>query len=136
MAGAILVGPMFMNQEPPPPPPDQPYCPPCVGGYTEIPNLLPWAIVLTVLSVFCCPTSIFAFILGVIAIVKAASANSKKVSGDLAGGLEDASSARTWIIVGAVLLLVALIINIVWGAAFLRQMEQYQRTVLVLRSGV
>lgn len=130
VTGAVLTSPMFMNQQPPPPPPDQPYNeqPPYGGGYAEVPNFLPWAIVVTVLSVLCCPTSIFALVIGIIAIVKAASANSKKASGNYAGAVEDANAAKMWTIVAGVLFLIALIINIIWGSVFMRQFQQqYQQ---------
>lgn len=133
VTGAIFTSPMFMNQQPPPPPPDQPPHqgePPWGGGYAQIPNYLPWAIAVTVLSVLCCPTSIFAFIIGIIAIVKAATANSKKMSGDYAGAVDDANQARTWIIVAGVLLLLAMVINFIWGGAMIRQLQQMQQNAV------
>lgn len=86
------------NTSPPPPRAGQPgaYAHPSnlPGGPNTTPNLLPWAIVVTL----CC-----CLIGGVVSIVYASRANSKAAAGDAFGAAEDTNTARIWIIVSAIL---------------------------------
>lgn len=92
---------------PPPPPPGGWVSGP--GGYAAVPDYLPWAILVTL---FCCLP------FGIVAIVYAAQASSRRGVGDVAGALEAARNAKTWVWVSfAVGLAVALIYLVVVAVA-------------------
>lgn len=59
-----------------------------------VPDYMVWSILATL---FCCLPA------GIVAIVKAASANTKKKAGDFSGAMEDANNAKTWLMVSVVL---------------------------------
>lgn len=75
----------------------QPYS---AGPSAAVPDYLVWSIVVTVLSALmgsrCC-ISLVATVFGILAIMKASQANTRKAIGDLAGAMQDAITARTWI---------------------------------------
>lgn len=82
--------PQATQQQPYAPPaqqpyPQQPYAP---GAAQSVPDYLIWSILVTL---FCC------LIPGVVAIVKSASANSKRSVGDVYGAMQDANAAKTWL---------------------------------------
>lgn len=70
--------------------PQQPYGQQPYGGgpAQNVPDYLVWSILATL---FCCIP------LGIVAIVKAAGANSKKAAGDYYGAMQDANAAKTWL---------------------------------------
>lgn len=76
-------------------PPQQQYAQP--QGLTNIPDNMVWAIVITVLSFFCCCYVPVPVAFGIVAIVKSSQANNKKMMGDFMGALQDSNAARTWI---------------------------------------
>ena len=57
-----------------------------------VPNYLVQAILVTVVTVFCC----LPFPFGIVAIVYAARVNGKVAAGDMAGAREASAKARTW----------------------------------------
>ena len=74
-----------MSYEPPSPPPYEPYA--GGGGTEQVPNYLVQSILATL---FCCLP------FGIVSIVFAAQANTKKGEGDIAGAMEAAGKAKTW----------------------------------------
>lgn len=82
----------------------------------DIPDYMVWSILVTI---FCC------LIPGIIAIVKSASANSKKNVGDFAGAMQEANAAKTWIWVSVGLGVVGSIIVVLVQAASVLSMGGY-----------
>ncbi len=72
-----------------------------VASQYAVPDYMVWSILATI---FCCLPA------GIVAIVKAASANSKKNVGDFAGAMQEANVAKTWLTVSVVLGVVGSII--------------------------
>ena len=90
------------------------------GASWNVPNYLAWSIVVTVLSVLCC--NILALPFGIAAIVKAVAANNKKLAGDYYGAVAYAGSAKTWTLVGAVLVVIGIVLRaIVQGSGIMSQ---------------
>lgn len=96
---------------------NQPYAQPQYGPSNNQPvnqpmpkNWLTEAIIATVISALCCCNPI-SLITGIVAIVKANNSKNKYMQGDFAGATTDGSSAKTWVIITAVILLVGLCIN-------------------------
>lgn len=85
-----------------------PYVPPAAhlgsGAGADIPNYLPWAIVVTV---FCCLPG------GIVSIIFASKANSAKAMGDYEGARRAAGTAKTWLLVSVVGFLLVMAIYIV-----------------------
>lgn len=77
-------------------------------GQAQVPNYLVWSIMVTLC---CCLPG------GIVSIVYATQANSKASAGDLAGALEAAGKAKTWLIIGAIAGAVVSIIYIVFMMA-------------------
>lgn len=77
----------------------------------SVPDYLVWSILVTV---FCCVP------LGIVAIVKSASANSKKAAGDYYGALQEANAAKTWLWwgfgVGLAAIVIGIVVQIIVGA--------------------
>lgn len=91
----------------PPPPPGVPPGPPA-GGWSPpfrppVPDYLPWAILATL---FCCLP------FGVVGIVYAVQASSRRDQGDLAGATAAARSAKTWTLVSFWVGLAALVLYV------------------------
>ncbi len=96
---------------PPPPPPGTPPGSPA-GGWSlpprpTVPDYLPWAVLATL---FCCLP------FGVVAIVYAVQANSRRGQGDGAGALVAARNAKTWTWVSFWVGLAVLVIYLLIGA--------------------
>ena len=111
--------PQYTAPPPPPPqyqapppqygaPPPYPSTPTFGSAGADIPNYLPWAIVVTLL---CCLPA------GVASIVFASKANSAKAIGDLEGARKAADQAKIWLIVSVVGGLLVLVFYIFVGIA-------------------
>lgn len=99
-AGALAAQPMMASS---------PYATAQPIGYAAeptqaIPNLLPWAIAATIL---CCVPG------GIVSIIYAAKANSAKEQGRFAEAQVAAGTAKTWLIVSAV---VGVVFSVIWFA--------------------
>lgn len=113
--------------------PNQPYAPPQYGPSTNTPTnqVMPktWlteSILVTVLSILCLCNWV-AIIPGVIAIFKANSVKSKFMSGDTQGANAASASAKKWVIIAAVVMVVWSIIQgyrMVTDPSFLPQIQQ------------
>lgn len=77
------------------PPQYQPpgYQQPMMPGQGQVPNYLVWSIIVTLC---CCLPG------GIVSIVYAVQANSKSSAGDLAGAMEAAGKAKTWLLISAI----------------------------------
>jgi hypothetical protein len=104
-------------------PPNYPPPPPIDGGYGQppfqqsIPNYLWQAVVVTVLGVLCCPIGLISSGFGVAALVTGSQIADKQRAGDIAGALEASKRVKTFCIVAASVLGVALLINIIYYIA-------------------
>jgi hypothetical protein len=116
---AELRAPQPPPQQPPqqPPPGGQQYPPQQYGqppyqqpGYAQyaqsVPDNLIWSILVTI---FCCLP------LGIVAIVKASEANSKKAMGDYQGAMAAYNASRTWTYWAAGLGVVQVLLGVLWG---------------------
>ena len=64
-----------------------------MSGQGQVPNYLVWSILVTLC---CCLPG------GIVSIVYATQANSKSTAGDMAGAMEAAGKAKTWLIISAI----------------------------------
>lgn len=97
----------------------QPYV---MGGAQTVPTFMTWSIIVAVLSALMC--NVASLVLGIIAIVKSSSANTRNGSGDMVGAAADANTAKILNTVGTVLLalgllVVLLMIGLLIGIPFL-----------------
>jgi Interferon-induced transmembrane protein len=99
-----------MTAQPPPAPPPGSYPPPPQGGGAPPNNYLVWAILTTL---FCCLP------LGIVSIVKSTQVSGLWAQGQHAEAQKAADDAKKWAmwsaIVGAVVIVVAIIFNVVTG---------------------
>ena len=92
---------------------NQPYAPPQYGPSTNQTNrqqvpIKTWlteSIIVTVLSALCCCNPV-ALLTGIYSIFKANSAKNKSMAGDTAGSTADANTAKKWLIITVVIILV------------------------------
>lgn len=100
-SSANTVSPQPTYGTTPPPPPQQYYqqgptgpMSPSPSMSNSVPNYLPWAIAVTLC---CCPIG------GIVSIIYSSQATSKQAAGDYIGAQQAANTAKTWLIVGAIL---------------------------------
>ena len=91
--------------------PNQPYAPPQYGPSTNQPQQMPvktWfteSLIVTILSALCCCNPV-ALLTGIYSVFKANSAKNKSMVGDSAGSAVDAATAKKWLIITVVVMLV------------------------------
>lgn len=99
-----------MTAQPPPAPPPGSYPPPPQGGGAPPDNYLVWAILTTL---FCCLP------LGIVSIVKSTQVSGLWAQGQYAEAQKAADDAKKWAmwsaIIGAVVIVVVIILNVVTG---------------------
>ena len=93
--------------------PNQPYAPPQYGPSTNQTNqpqmpVKTWfteSLIVTIMSALCCCNPV-AILTGIYSIFKANSAKTKSMAGDSAGSAVDAATAKKWLIITVVVMLV------------------------------
>ena len=115
-AAELPTGPLQPAQQMP----QQPYAP---ASPRPVPNYVVWSVINIVLAPFLCNPA--TLVLGIIAVVKAASANKKRAQADYQGAAGDANVAMILNTVGSALLVVGLVFAVPFWAGLLYGLSSF-----------